>query len=410
MTLSDVALAIKVCLDLKEPASSFHAPYYNTLPLMDYFSTALPLCWPEAKLRSLLRGSPFTLAKALRQQSEIRRLYNDIVSKVAPSVTFGEFLYAFCNISTRSFHVVSEDGKFSVEGLIPFMDMSNHKRPRDLTFALELYDEEASATATASRSRVIVKTLRDVQCGEQVCITYGAKGNEALLLSYGFCILNNAELDGSSNDVFFRSLSSDDADSEAQQYMFRLGGGASYSFGCLSKALEKCRDESRKGNSKGSKQKKEKALDLEVTACMRLEEYLSKEIDKMASARATNASSVVSHYEDFIAKADEGDEWQEAEKHCCILGLSEVLTLQFYLNATRCLLTVLDSAVDGKLNEACVEAVVKKWHSSSEPTTAKEEETQCEDTSEDTINVMKREAKNIDKLILVYCRIRLKMK
>jgi hypothetical protein len=38
--------------------------------------------------------------------------------------------------------------------------------------------------------------------GDALVITYGAQGNAALLLNYGFCIQQNIEPDGSSNDVY----------------------------------------------------------------------------------------------------------------------------------------------------------------------------------------------------------------
>jgi hypothetical protein len=84
--------------------------------------------------------------------------------------------------------------------------------------------------------------------GDALVITYGAQGNAALLLNYGFCIPRNLEPDGSSNDVYELLL-----EPKACQGDERAAGTGtiaavplrtgpkSYSYGGLVRALEAVR-------------------------------------------------------------------------------------------------------------------------------------------------------------------------
>jgi len=84
---------------------------------------------------------------------------------------------------------------------------------------------------------VLVYTTRSLPAGSTLRMTYGAKGNAALLSRYGFAIHNNAEPDGSCNDVLEVEI---DADGERPVGLHR--GPVSYSYGPLARALELCRD------------------------------------------------------------------------------------------------------------------------------------------------------------------------
>jgi hypothetical protein len=46
-----------------------------------------------------------------------------------------------------------------------------------------------------------VTSIEQITAGQALRLTYGAQGNAQLLLNYGFCIRNNIEPDGSSNDT-----------------------------------------------------------------------------------------------------------------------------------------------------------------------------------------------------------------
>ena len=90
-----------------------------------------------------------------------------------------------------------------------------------------------------------MSTLFDLAEGEQLLATYGTKGNHQLLLSYGFCIPDNVEPDGSSNDVYEMEL-------YGQTVELRAGKKA-YTYGPLCRAIEIVRSVMREEGEEGEK-------------------------------------------------------------------------------------------------------------------------------------------------------------
>lgn len=93
-------------------------------------------------------------------------------------------------VGTRAFHEYGEDG---LDTLIPLLDLMNHKR-----------GIKASSDVSYTRLQdgsIQVLTKHHLSYGSSPGITYGAKANRVLLLRYGFCIEENFEPDGSSNDT-----------------------------------------------------------------------------------------------------------------------------------------------------------------------------------------------------------------
>lgn len=90
-----------------------------------------------------------------------------------------------------------------------------------------------------------MSTLFDLAKGEQLLATYGTKGNHQLLLSYGFCIPDNVEPDGSSNDVYEMEL-------YGQTVELRAGKKA-YTYGPLCRAIEIVRSVMREEGEAGEK-------------------------------------------------------------------------------------------------------------------------------------------------------------
>jgi hypothetical protein len=98
-------------------------------------------------------------------------------------------------------------------------------------------DVSSRAEGGSGGGGVLVYTTRSLPAGSTLRMTYGAKGNAALLSRYGFAIHNNAEPDGSCNDVLEVEI---DADGGPPVGLQR--GPESYSYGPLARALELCRD------------------------------------------------------------------------------------------------------------------------------------------------------------------------
>ena len=100
--------------------------------------------------------------------------------------------------------------------LVPLLDCANHhRRPRECAWRVSRAPDaspDASLRSTFPESstkldedggdnrEVEVVALRAFAPGDPVRVAYGARSNEHLLTRYGFCVRDNVEPDGSSND------------------------------------------------------------------------------------------------------------------------------------------------------------------------------------------------------------------
>ena len=97
--------------------------------------------------------------------------------------------------------------------LVPMLDLLNHQRPRQAAWSLSRSGDATAAGAAATGAvtaavvtdnaptAVVLVARVPFARGAEVVETYGAKGNGPLFVRYGFALLDNAEPDGSSNDV-----------------------------------------------------------------------------------------------------------------------------------------------------------------------------------------------------------------
>ena len=226
---------IELAVFLAGPDAGDHfRQYLDSLPESSSFD-ALPRRWTDEQLK-LLTGSPL-LKRIKRAREGTLRDYK--VAKTAwkdknpdsPDAHFPS-LQAFSDrmaaVSSRAFEGMKgfDDfgGKEGDTTLIPMLDLCNHHRGRKVHKNLAYSYEGA----------IIVHALQAIKAGDTLRITYGAQGNAQLLLNYGFCIPNNFEPDGSSNDVleFYSSVA------DPTQVVHLRAGPKSYSYGGLVKALE----------------------------------------------------------------------------------------------------------------------------------------------------------------------------
>mmetsp|Transcript_3787 Transcript_3787/g.8436 ORF Transcript_3787/g.8436 Transcript_3787/m.8436 type:complete len:816 (-) Transcript_3787:136-2583(-) len=103
-------------------------------------------------------------------------------------------------------------------------------------------ENEINNGVKKAKGGVRVSTSHSLPMGSALQMTYGAKGNAALLGRYGFCIPNNVEPDGSCNDVLEINIKSNDLPVMLQR------GPKSYSYGPFVKALESFYDVNREEN------------------------------------------------------------------------------------------------------------------------------------------------------------------
>lgn len=229
--LEDIILALYLTSNRKEIQ-----PYLNSLPDASSFST-FPTRWPLKRLTKLLSGSP--ILKALRNEKQVlQKDYNLVVDALSRSSktgidrvkipSFEVFRDAMTYVESRAFcldGMVDERG-VALPAMVPLLDMCDHRRGQN--------GERKNLAYIFQEGNVFVKSVRDLQAGETLRITYGARSNAHLLLKYGFCLADNVEPDGSSNDLFeFEPI----AGREGACVQLQTGPKA-YTFGKFVKALE----------------------------------------------------------------------------------------------------------------------------------------------------------------------------
>lgn len=225
LSTRDLLLAIYLATQPKDIE-----PYTNTLPHSSAFD-ALPRRWSEDKLE-LIQGSP--LLQRIRQlkdnieldYKQIKKVWSELEMK-GPCPNFEAFSDALAVVTSRAFEAPVGFHKSSTNEttLIPMLDLCNHHRGGIAASKNMSYSFDSD--------NVIVKAVVRIEKGDTLRITYGAQSNAQLLLNYGFCLLNNLEPDGSSNDTleFYATPNS-------KTPIFLRAGPKSYSYGCFVSAVE----------------------------------------------------------------------------------------------------------------------------------------------------------------------------
>ena len=234
--LEDIILALYLANNPKEVR-----PYLNSLPDASSAFSTLPSRWSLERQTKLLSGSP-VLKAARNEKKVLERDYNLVInalSRLKKTAAAGDHhvqippINMFCNamayVESRAFGLdgmVDEQG-VSIPAMIPLLDLCDHRRGNK-------NGERKNVSYMFQEGNVLVKTVRELHVGETLRITYGARSNTHLLLKYGFCLAENVEPDGSSNDVLdFQPISGHEGKSVKLQT-----GPKSYTFGKFVKALE----------------------------------------------------------------------------------------------------------------------------------------------------------------------------
>ena len=170
--------------------------YLASLPMVD-IANALPRRWSAALRQHALHGSP-VLAHVEAQKRGVAQDYEIMVQTVMISdqddnekrPSLEAFDQALAVVSSRAFAGTTEGSAC----LIPLLDLCNHQRgggTKNLRYA---WDDHGNMVVHATRTILAQQ--------DSLRITYGAQSNAQLLVNYGFCIPDNVEPDGSSNNVY----------------------------------------------------------------------------------------------------------------------------------------------------------------------------------------------------------------
>jgi len=204
-------------LQEKAKKSSFWDPYINILPAK---YANMPIFFDE-ELLGWLKGS-FCLGKIADRIDSLRREYDNIRRAVPEFAVYSheQFIWARLVVITRIFGLVIQGNK--TDGLVPYADMLNHKRPRETKWT---FDDD--------RYGFLITSLKTIQRGEQIFDSYGRKCNSRFFVNYGFALDENEDNEGgdegkkgkgpSDNEAVLRvELPADDA---AYQMKLRFLGG-----------------------------------------------------------------------------------------------------------------------------------------------------------------------------------------
>lgn len=170
-------LAAYLLVEKERGRESFWSPYIECLP-QKY--TTMPLFFDEPTL-DLLQGS-LCLSKIAERINSLRQEYDNIRRAVPEfnRFTLEDFMWARLVVITRIFGM-SIDGQ-KTDGLVPYADMLNHKRPRETQWSYE-----------DAQHGFIISALQAIPRGAQCYDSYGRKCNSRFFVNYGFALEDNPD-------------------------------------------------------------------------------------------------------------------------------------------------------------------------------------------------------------------------
>ena len=249
---SDLMLALYMAhIPSAKDIRSDHAAYLATLPPPSSYNN-IPRRWGDTQLESLLGGTSL-LTRVRKDQSNLKCDYKSISSawnekggkdeSVAKLPSFEQFDDMFAAVSSRGFAGLGSDDGQS-DAMVPLLDLLDHRRGTDAKKDVRYSRRCSAKEGSGAHTCIEVVADRDLQPGSTLHDTYGAKGNAQLLNRYGFCIANNLEPDGSSNDVVEISLK------EGQPPVELRAGPKSYTYGKLARMVGMIQDKD--GSAEGA--------------------------------------------------------------------------------------------------------------------------------------------------------------
>ena len=221
----------------------FYAPYLHTLPSSkSTHQCHLPRQWSTETIKHRLQGTSL-YNRAIKEKNGIKREYELVkqawIDKQQQEDEQGtQSIFPSFELYDRMMVVLTSRGFAglgynNVDALIPMLDLLNHKRGHaevsgnvdskkrtetkgpDVRYTRyvnkddDIRDNDSvDSKPQTKRQRMIegsggvqVSTAHSLASGSTLHMTYGAKGNVALLGRYGFCIPNNIEPDGESTFI-----------------------------------------------------------------------------------------------------------------------------------------------------------------------------------------------------------------
>ena len=199
--------------------------YLQTLPQSSSFD-ALPWRWSDSDIDALLGGTSIServKVKKVSLKEDYNKLKKFFFRWIRPKTdqsqqepneipisfpSYDKFNDMFAAVSSRAFQISEQQDDIA---LVPILDLCNHCRGKsnlkknvsyEIVYENVGSDKSSSSSSTSSDVPImVVKASATISEGGNLRLTYGALGNGQLLMNYGFCIPQNYEPDGSSNDI-----------------------------------------------------------------------------------------------------------------------------------------------------------------------------------------------------------------
>lgn len=160
---------------LKDPCKT---PYFDLLPTPEEIHS--PITYNEQEM-DLLEGT--NLHKGTQWKLKVLRAQYDLfIEDTGSDITFDDYLWGHLIVSSRAFplKIVDPTVDSSAVMLLPLVDLMNHEPMSKVTWGFDGHNFTVDVCKPiTSADRV------------QVCNNYGPKGNEELLLAYGFVLPGN---------------------------------------------------------------------------------------------------------------------------------------------------------------------------------------------------------------------------
>jgi len=162
---------------------SINDPYLDLLPKAEEIRS--PLIYNEDELlllkgTNLFKGTQVVLAQVKREYQEFIDATKSVLSK---TISFHDYLWGFLILYSRSFplRLVEKECDPAEVMLVPLLDFMNHKPLTKVTWSFD-------GTSFGVSSQI---ELANGSGKYEVYNNYGPKGNEELLMAYGFVIPGN---------------------------------------------------------------------------------------------------------------------------------------------------------------------------------------------------------------------------
>ena len=211
---------------------------------------------------------------------------------------------AICIVNSRAFA-----GRDDVPTMVPLLDLCNHARgpqKKNLSYSWQL------------DGSVLVQSIAPLHVGDILWITYGARSNSHLLQHYGFCLIDNVEPDGSSNDTL------------PWRGVLLQVGPKSYTYGILTSLLGLFSGKGDDTRDYDFTNAEHEDVNWEDVAASATSNKVDNDLRALDVLTAQLEDSLLPYYK-------KGDSVSRISQQCCILLQSEVEILQFYVCVCRSL-------------------------------------------------------------------------